>query len=61
MFGVLGTSHISRMAFCFLNLGHSVECHSHKPFPHPVVNVLPFVQYLDTLPYPRPCQTYLLS
>ena len=39
----------------------SVECHSHKPFPHPVVHVLPFVQCLSTLPYPRPFQTSLLS
>ena len=50
MFLVFGTSHISRMACCSLILCHSVECHSHKPFPYPVVHVLPFVQCLSTLP-----------
>ena len=27
------------MAYCSMILGHSVECHSHKPFPHPTVHV----------------------
>ena len=47
-----GTSHISRMACCSLILGHSAECHSHKPFPHPVVHVLPFVQCPSTSSIP---------
>ena len=43
------TYHMSRMGYCSLILSHSVECHSHKPFPHHVVHVLllPFVQCLS--------------
>ena len=59
MFIVFRTSPISKVAYCFLILGHSVECHSHKSFLHPVVHVLPFVQ-CRTLPYTCSCHTFLL-
>ena len=45
-----GTSHISKMAYCSLIVGHSVEFHLHRPFPHPVVHILLFVRCLSTMP-----------